>query len=259
MLLILDTTTMAMTEVPFPPDYYTGERWADWIQLVETDAVADGWILKQFGEEYPIVASVFVDGAWTADPTIIQSVVPVTPFSSYGMGSPWNGLDPHGQIVWTLPDKVAYWSEGPWRFQDDDIELLVVCERYDPTTDGGSLCVAPGLVAVDGESGTILWELPGHRQVAAIGDGYAIVSDTNDLYDGSSPTSWFMIDTATGETIDGQVWNYETFETNYYSMEEDGIWVRRVGGIVIAVNGQHIRVWMPGVRSNGTVEVSLPA
>ena len=82
--------------------------------------------------------------------------------------------------MWTIPDRVAFWTEGPeWR-EDGDIDLLSVCQRYEPIVDGGSMCVSPSLLGVDGESGTILWELPGHRQMQAVGDGYALIGDEHE-------------------------------------------------------------------------------
>jgi hypothetical protein len=258
MLTVLDTETMATTEVPYPPDYYTGERYADWIQLVETADVGAGWILKQYSSEnYPIVSSVFVDGTWSEDPAVIRSVVPVTAFAAYGMGSEWRGLDPLGVPIWTVPDRVAFWAEGPWKFEDGILELLMVCDRYEPTDDGGSECLSPELLGVDSGSGATLWELPGHRQVAVVGDGYAIVTDDHDPSNGIPQTTWNLIDTATGEPVEGQTWGYDTFETNPYSMEDEGMWIRRAGGVVVAVNGQHIRVWMPASVSNATITVSL--
>jgi hypothetical protein len=112
---------------------------------------------------------------------------------------------------------------------------------------------------VDRSSGTVLWQLAGYRQFAVVGDGYAIIGDGTGNFDpnGVRP-GWIMIDTSTGETLDGQVWpDYETFNMGG-SMEEDGMWVRREGGVVLAVNGDHIRVWMPADHSNGTINVSLP-
>ena len=120
--------------------------------------------------------------------------------------------------------------------------------------------MSPGLIGVDGETGTILWELPGHRQIAAVGDGYAIIGDGTENVDNDTlAAGWVMIDTSTGVPVDGQSWpGYETFQMNY-SMEEDGQWVRRDGGVVIAVDGDHVRVWMPSATSTGTISVSLPA
>jgi hypothetical protein len=258
-LTVLDTDTMATTEIPYPPAFYTGEQYADWIQLIETADSGGGWLLKQYSSEnYPVVSSVFVDGTWSEDAAIIRSVVPVTAYAAYGMGSAWNGLDPLGAVIWTVPDRVAFWAEGPLSFEDGNVELLMVCDRYDPTENGGSECVSPALLGVDRDSGTTLWELPGHREVAAVGDGYALVSDAYDPSNGVPPTTWMVVDTTTGEPVDAQTWSYATFETNPYSMEDEGMWIRRTGGVVLAVNGQHIRVWTPASSSTGTVNVSLP-
>ena len=162
--------------------------------------------------------------------------------------------------MWTVPDRVAFWTEGPeWR-EDGDIDMLSVCQRYEPIADGGSMCVSPSLLGVDGESGTILWELPGHRQVQAVGDGYALIGDEHEnFYDGTPPGAWLMIDTATGQSIEGQAWNYETFETDYYSMEQINKWVRGDGAVVLAVKDDHVRIWLPAGVSHGTISVSLPA
>jgi hypothetical protein len=35
------------------------------------------------------------------------------------------------------------------------------------------------------------------------------------------------------------------------------IWVSQQGGVVVAVNGEHIRVWFPAGMSTGTIHLSL--
>lgn len=254
-LRILDTETMALTALPYPLDFYSGARSGSWIQLDGSTVVSDGWILKEHGDEYPTVKAVFVDGAWSTDPGVVRSAVATAAFSG---DRGWSGFDPFGNVVWTIPDKQVYITEGPeWR-EDGDLDLLSVCARYESTEDGGIQCVSPGLLGVEGETGTILWELAGHRQIAAVGDGYAIVDDgTLDPNAARPAGGWSMIDTETGLSVEGQVWpDFETFDMGG-SMEEDGMWVRRDGGVVIAVNGEHIRVWMPAGYSNGTIDVSL--
>ena len=258
-LRILDTATASMIQVPYPPEYYSGERHTDWIELAETTDAPNGWILKQFGEEYPLIASVFVDGAWTTDPAVIRSVVPIAAFAPMGGG--WRGFDPLGEIVWTIPDRAPIQEEGPVWSEDGNVDMLGVCDRYDPLPDSGFMCASPGFLGVDGQTGTILWELAGNRQIVIAGDGYAVLTDgtatqTEATFDTGA---WLMIDTATGEPVEGQLWpNHETFRVGY-SMEEDGMWVSRRGGVVLAVNGDHIRVWFPAAVSTGTVSVSLPA
>jgi hypothetical protein len=257
MMRLIDRQTLAMTELPYPPAYYSGASYAS-MQIVETDEAPDGWFLKQFGDQYPAIDSVFVDGTWTTDPGRIRSLVPIAAFSPYGQGGLWTGLDPLGGTAWTVPDRVAFVTEGPEWHEAGDIDLLSACQRYDTTADGGWVCVSPSLLGVDGESGTILWELPGHRQVQAAADGYALIGDEHEsLLDGSPPAAWLMIDTATGQPVDGQAWDYSTFETDYYSMEQINKWVRRDDGIVVAVKDDHVRIWMPVGVSNGTASVSL--
>jgi len=258
MLRVVDTSTMSIAEIPYPPDYYTGERYGDWIQLVEPPDNPNAWMLEQYGDQYPLVVALFVDGAWTTDPAAIRNVVPIAATSPYGTGGEWSGVDPLGETVWTVPDRVAFWTEGPEWHEDGDVDLLSVCRRYDALPDGGSVCVSPSLLGVDGQSGTILWELPGHRQIQAVGDGYALIGDESENFsDGSPPGAWLMIDTATGQSIEGQAWSYETFETDYYSMEQIDQWVRRDGAAVLAVNGPHLRVWFPATASTPTISVSL--
>ena len=94
----------------------------------------------------------------------------------------------------------------------------------------------------------------------AVGDGYALIGDEHEsIYDGTPPGAWLMIDTATGQPIEGQAWTYETFETNDYSLEQINKWVRRDGAVVLAVKDEHVRVWLPAGISHGTISVSLPA
>ena len=107
------------------------------------------------------------------------------------------------------------------------------------------------LVGLDTATGDTLWELDGNRGVSALGDGFAII--TNDAGDG-----WEMIDTLTGDLVDdSQQWaGIEPFSQECCGAG-DFIWVGRDGGLVFAVNQDHVRVWYPQGRSDGTIDMSL--
>ena len=251
-MYVLDTMTTEVVQAAYPPAYYGQPIASLHIELVEAPNSAVGWVLIERGDQYPSVASVYADGSWTSDPEVIRSLVPTSVFApDFG---PWRGFDPLGNEVWALPQYGVLHDEGPiWR-DDRDVSLLGVC-----TASLGAHCTdAPGLIGVDRSSGSVLWQLSGPRQIAAVGDGYAIIGDGNGNFDPSGvPPGWIMIDTTTGQTVAGGEWpDYETFNMGG-SMEEDGQWVRREGGVLLAVNGQHIRVWMPAAASNGTIDVSL--
>ena len=112
-------------------------------------------------------------------------------------------------------------------------------------------CVDGNLFGIDSATGETLWQRSGLRGASAVGDGFAII--TNDAGDG-----WELIDTVTGELVDeSQQWpGIETFAQECCGAG-DFTWVRRDGGVVFAVNQDHVRVWHPQGRSSVTISVGL--
>jgi hypothetical protein len=67
-----------------------------------------------------------------------------------------------------------------------------------------------------------------------------------------------MIDTATGAAVgDEQCWDDpETFRTGCCG-ESEFVWVHRDGGVVIATNNDHVRVWYPAAIDEQTRSIRI--
>ena len=87
--------------------------------------------------------------------------------------------------------------------------------------------------------------MPGWRIVGPLGDGIAYVTETVDVMAGEQPSSWFVLDTDTGRLADAPSFSgLDAFRTGCCG-EYDYQHTDTLGGIVVAVSGQSMRVWFP--------------
>jgi hypothetical protein len=242
-MALLDLTSGELTTIPYP-DVTDVPAFQFDFQIVDRDN--GGFrILQRTFDNGVAVGSVWVDGAWHTDAATILEATPIRAVDSFDERG-WEGRDGLGEVVWSRTDLLDIRQEG---FLSDVSETVTIINGCLEQAEGG--CGRGSLFGIDTTSGDTLWERSGLRGVSAVGDGFAII--TNDAGDG-----WEMIDTLTGELVDeSQRWNgIEPFEQQCCG-GGDFVWVGREGGVVFAVNQDHVRVWYPQGRAGTTINTSL--
>ena len=238
-LLRLDLTTWAWSTTTVPPEF-DGHP-AGELQL---DLGRDGSLLRMGGRldtQVAIPQSVEVDGVWVTDEALRRSVWGPTVGYTFGdAGARVASWDATGEIRWTS-DFVLPGREGFSFSAQDDVVVSVACGELD----GTSPCPDERLVGLDPDTGSELWSLPGWRVVGPVGDGVAYVTDSVDVMAGEQPSGWYVLDTTTGEVADTPTWpGVDTFLSEccggYDYQHTDTL-----GGIVVVVSGQVMRVWFP--------------
>jgi hypothetical protein len=109
-------------------------------------------------------------------------------------------------------------------------------------------------------TGERLWQLGGLRNVSAVADGYALVSEPLIplVSGGFRGGAWTMIDTETGVAVPGQRWeDPSTFEQACCG-DGDYVYVRTFGGVVVTMNRRTLSVWLPEGLNTDTVELTMP-
>ena len=245
-MVLLDLTTNEYITLPYPD---MPEVPAFRFEFEVIDTVDDGaTVLVRVDGPQSAVSGVWIDDAWRTDAATILDATPVRAVNSFDDAIGWEGRNGLGEVVWSRPDLLDLRREGFNSDVSGTVTVVNACRERDDST---GLCDGGALIGLDTLTGETLWERAGNRGVSAIGDGFAII--TNDAGDG-----WEMIDTLTGELVDeSQQWaGIETFAQECCGAG-DFIWVGRDGGVVFAVNQDHVRVWYPEGRTDGTVGVTL--
>ena len=248
-MVLLDLTTNGYITLPYPD---MPEIPAFRFEFEVIEDIDDGVrILVRVDGPQSAVSAVWIDDAWQTDPATILAATPVRAVNTFDDATGWEGRNGLGEVVWSRPDLLDLRREGFNSGVSGGTTVLNACLQRE---DGSGLCDGVErtlLVGLDTATGDTLWELDGNRGVSALGDGFAII--TNDAGDG-----WEMIDTLTGDLVDdSQQWaGIEPFSQECCGAG-DFIWVGRDGGLVFAVNQDHVRVWYPQGRSDGTIDMSL--
>ncbi len=242
-MVLLDLTTNGYITLSYPdmPDVPAFRFEFEVIENID-DGVRI--LVRVDGSQSPVIG-VWADDAWQTDPATILAATPLRAVLSFDERG-WEGRNGLGEVVWSRPDLLDIRREGFLSDVSDTVTVINAClEQSDAGCDDGNL------VGVNTATGETLWERVGNRGVSAVGDGFAII--TNDAGDG-----WEMIDTLTGDLVDeSQQWaGIEPFSQECCGAG-DFIWVGRDGGVVFAVNQDHVRVWYPQDRSDTTINVSL--
>lgn len=238
-LVLVDLTAMTSATVPLPPLEPGTPVWN-----IGASVSATG-VPFAFGS-YRQVSAVYLDGAWSDDPGVIDATLPMTvEFDSRGE-PPWplDGRTASGEVVWTRDDLTDIGGEGFRQAPDGDVTVVAACiERASEYE-----CTTTALVGIDTATGATVWQRDGARSVQAIGDGFAIVVDGS---------GYLMIDSQTGEPEPGQRWD----DPGAFAAEccggGDFVWVQRVGGVVFAHDYGRVRVWYPLAQSGSTRVVTL--
>lgn len=238
-LLRVDLDTWTVSTTTLPPEF-DGHP-AGELQL---GLGTDGSLLRMgqlVGPGVGVPQSVEVDGAWVTDEALRRAVWGPTVGYTFGdSGARVASWDAIGSVRWTSESSLPS-REGFSFSAQDDVVVYVACDELD----GTSPCPDERLVGLDPDTGRERWSLPGWRIVGPVGDGVAYVTDSVDVMAGEQPSGWYVLDTTTGEVADTPTWpGVDTFLSEccggYDYQHTDTL-----GGIVVVVSGQVMRVWFP--------------
>jgi hypothetical protein len=151
--------------------------------------------------------------------------------------------DPLGATAWFHPIASGIGGGEGWATGViGDVVLTNECRGDDPTAPYG--CGDRWHIALDLDTGGLLWERQGFVGVGPAGDGAALIADD---------AGWSLIEPRTGavlQELEGPFMNeccgLDTF-----------IWTGSDGGVVWAVEYETIRIYYPELVSVPTVEVDL--
>ncbi len=255
-LVRFDIPTMQLTEFIVPSEF-AGHTLGE----LELEIGADGRLLRMglaADLVHRVPNSILVDGAWSTDVALLKAAWP--PAIGYAWGGTDLGLeswDATGAVLWHRSDVLPPMREGFAFAADGAMVVAATCASHDPVS---GACVDDRLVGLDAESGRTRWELPGLRLVGVVADGRALITDAFEPMLGLGPTEWMLIDTTSGrELAASERWQgMDTFRTGCCG-ESDYLHTFVHGGVVVAVNGRHMVVWLPPALTPAEpVEVSLP-
>lgn len=252
-LILLDLHTSTVEVLPFPEQSAGGELFRQRFQFADSGdlvLMGDGLV-----EPANAVVSAYRGGRWTQAPAVLRRTYGTrVDFGSEGRGL--IGFDALGQQLWRDDNVSDSRLEGFRLAASGPVTVISGCFSS-PAPDE---CADRGLAGVETATGTILWQLPEMRQVAAVGDGFALISQAiAAAYGDGKQGPWMLIDTSTGELVDStQQW----LEPDTFRQECCGggefVWVGHDGGVVIAVNGEHVALWYPKAQGLTAREITIP-
>ena len=252
-LVRMDLHTSKVEVLPFPEQSAGGELFRQRFEFADSgDLVLMGDGLFEAANS---VVTAYHGGRWTQAPAVLRRTYGTrVDFASDGRGL--IGFDALGQQLWRNDDVSDSRLEGFRLAGSGPVTVISGCFSS-PAPDE---CAERSLGGVETGTGTILWQLPGLRQVAAVGDGFALISQAIALaYGDGKQGPWMLIDTSTGELVDStQQW----LEPDTFRQECCGggeyVWVAHDGGVVIAVNGEHVAVWYPAAQGLTARDITIP-
>ncbi|MDJ0768273.1 MAG: hypothetical protein QNJ12_05740 [Ilumatobacter sp.] len=254
-LHVLDVASGSTTTIPYLERANGQQAWRLEFRL-DPDVDDGSFRLFHMASEWRQVAGVFEGGAWRTDDASILAATDVWADASFEDRA-WSGRNAIGEVLWTRPELLDPSREGFRSIEVGDLTLLDACAgRTDE-----QFCVDGSLVALETASGEIRWQLPGQRAVPVAADGFAIVSSGEVYGPTDSPhraDGYLMVDVETGRLVDDtQRWpGLDTFRQGCCG-EGEFVWVARSGGVVFAVDGDHVRVWFPQGVNDETISVAL--
>jgi hypothetical protein len=239
-LLRIDLTTWAAETTTVPPEF-DGHPAGELELALGSDGsiLRMGWLLDG---HLRVPQSVEVDGAWLTDEALRRAVWGPVVDMSFALpdGVRLMSWDAVGVVRWTSDIRLPS-REGFVHGRSGTVEVAVSCG---PPTEFDN-CPDERLVGLDAETGRQRWSLPGWRVVGPMGDGLAYVTGTADVRNGEEPTGWFVLDTRTGRVADAPSWpGVDTFRSGCCG-EWEYLHTSALGGVVVAVSGQMMRVWFP--------------
>jgi hypothetical protein len=124
------------------------------------------------------------------------------------------------------------------------VVLTNECRADDPNVSYG--CAEQWHVALDLDTGELLWEQPGFVGVGPADGTLALLADDD---------GWSLVDVRTGDVVQADLPSFSTACCG----EDDFIWAARDGGVVWSIDYQTLRVYYPVGVSPAPVEVDLTA
>lgn len=256
-LLVVDTLDGSTTDVPVPPSWIANE--GGWLFLVDTDPLDDEVVVADGAPSPGESAALYVDGSWTDDPAVRRELLPLQVTETFGEPFELRLYDGAGDLVWTVPEFHSVGREGFHWAVADDVVVAMRCPEWDADGYCGWVGDEPPteeMVGFDVTTGAELWTRPGSAAVPVIAGSTAIVTDR----DGDTSTSggYVLVDLLTGERIgpDGDAWPEGSF-TQECCGGDVYVNVRRDGGVVVATNQEHVRIWYPPEVTRPTATVDL--
>lgn len=263
LLTIVDVVDGTTTEIPYPRTA-VGER-ADsvWFTVHDVDPTDDEFVLVHGYPSPGEVRSLYVDGSWTEDLDTYREVLPLTVTETFGEPFELRLRDGAGDLEWAVPDFRGVGREGFHSAVADDVVIAMRCtkwnaEGYCEWSDDGT--PTEELVGFDIETGRELWTLAGPRAVPILAGNQAIITHDDDG-DGVADDGYVLIDLRTGARVDTDsdfsgVWPVGAFAQECCGGDEF-VHVEQTGGIVIATDEDHVRVWYPPDLTFQTVSVDV--
>ena len=244
--------------VPVPPAWIGGE--GSWVQVLDPNPFDDEVVLA---DDFPIAgetASVFVDGEWTDAPAVQRNVLPPQVTESFGDPFELRLFDRAGDLIWAVSEFHSVGREGFHWAVADNVVLAMRCTSWDQNGYCGWVDDQPPqeeLVGFDIETGEELWTSTGYREIPIVAGDVGIVSDVTGEF-GSYDDGYVLVDLRSGERIGPKsgVWPSRSFVEECcggYVYQH----VERSGGVVIATDAEHVRVWYPPGFEMPTVSVDL--
>lgn len=240
-LLWVDLKTYAARETPMPDSLDGTQAFVSNLEFTDDGIL----VLRSSTAGEPLISAVYLDGGWTTDPGArLAASPPTVGFGDLSGDRGVRGIDAMGQVLWHEPSITAHNHEGFLTGVSDDVTVVSGCHAPD---DGR--CASPVLAGIRTADGEVLWQLDGGRGVGTLGDGYAIITEGS---------TWTMIDTDTGQPIDGQTFS----DPEAFGAEccggGDFHHVRRSGGVVVAVNYRTVSIWYPQSVDLTPTTLSIP-
>lgn len=252
--LVVDTLDGSLAEVPVPPEWVGGG--GDWMYVAGPADDGDVPVLTTGFPGSPGPMSLYVDGAWTADPALAADLLPVVVTETFGDPAELQLYDASGTLLWAVPDFHSVPREGFHWGIADEVVLAMRCTTFDRDACSGEVGPAgEELAAFDLATGRELWADAELGAAVVIAGDRAIVSLSDTA---GAPLGQILVDVRTGERIGpvGDPWPNLSFAQGCCG-EDVYVNVQRFGGVVVAFDYERISVWYPAESSVPTVTVDL--
>ena len=263
LLTIVDLLDGTTWDLPYPPTAVGEPADSSWFTVHDVSPFDDDFVLVHGHPSAGEVRSVYVDGSWTDNPETYRDVLVPTATETFGEPFELQLRDGAGDLVWAVPDFHGVGREGFHWAVADDVVIAMRCAEWNADGYCGWTDDEPPveeLVGFDIETGQQLWTLPGYRAVPVL-DGNRAIMTLDDNGDGVADNGYVLVDLRNGERVDIESEFLDAWPVDAFSEEccggEELVHVEQDGAIVVATNGEHIRVWYPPELTFRTVSVDL--
>lgn len=256
LLLLVDTLDGSIISIDVPPSWVGNE--GAWANPIDLDPAGGDVVIADRAPSPGERVAVYVDGAWTEDPAVLRDLLPVQVTESFGEPFELRLLDGSGDEVWSVPEFRGINREGFRTAIAEDVVVAVRCVGWDAdgvcTQDDDGQPVEE-LVAYDRETGDQIWSTPGARALTAVTGNTALATARAGEF-GLTADGYVLLDLMTGEAVPGTAWPAGSFDEGCCG-EGEYLHVSRMGGVVVATDMDHVRVWYPPELTAPTVTVDL--